>query len=209
MIHPLIGNDERTVRFGQMGDGILCQHCKAIRSDQLRNTMVDLFINMVRTSGKDNTFHMVLLHVSQGHLTVALNRSVDKFKLFPGLLDGFFDLTRVNTEACSKLFNKTFFQMTFTFKSHERIHKQNGRISQFFNVILDILSIRSNNRAVVIVGGTFCFLALIRNTWIEDEFHIMLQQPHNMTMNKLGRIAGGFTRNGFNTKIVDFMGRFR
>ena len=55
MVHPLIGYDERTFRLRQMGDGVLGQNSYIIGSDQLRDTVVDLRVNMVRTTCKYDT----------------------------------------------------------------------------------------------------------------------------------------------------------
>ena len=55
MVHPLVHNDQRTFYLMQMRDRILGQYGNAIRVDQLRNTMVDLRVNVVRTSCEDDT----------------------------------------------------------------------------------------------------------------------------------------------------------
>ena len=61
MVHPLIHNDKRTFHFCQMRNGILGQHCKTVGVDQFRDTVVDLRVHMVRTSGEDDTAFAGLL----------------------------------------------------------------------------------------------------------------------------------------------------
>ena len=55
VIHPLVRYDQRTLRFCQMGDGILGKHCHIIGGDQLGNTVVDLRVHMIRTACQHDT----------------------------------------------------------------------------------------------------------------------------------------------------------
>ena len=59
------------------------------------------------------------------------------------------------------------------------------------------------------VVGAFHLVPLIRNTWVEDEVHTVFNEPHNMPMDQLGRIADRLTRNGFNTQSINIRGRLR
>ena len=77
---------------------------------------------------------------------------------------------------------------------------------QFFDIILDVFRIGSNDRAVVMVVGIRCFVAFIRNTRIPDKFNIIFNQPFDMSVCEFSRITFGFTRNGFDTKLVNLSG---
>lgn len=55
MVHPLVGYNQRTFRFCQMGDGILCQYCHIVGGDQLGNTVVDLRVYMIGTACQHDT----------------------------------------------------------------------------------------------------------------------------------------------------------
>ena len=46
-------------------------------------------------------------------------------------------------------------------------------------------------------------LTLIGDTWIEDVFHSLLQQPGHMSMSQLCRITFGFTGDGFHPLFKD------
>ena len=61
MVHPLVRDNERALSIGQMGDGILGEDCKAVGGDELRNTMVDLRVYMVRTAGQHDAVAVMLL----------------------------------------------------------------------------------------------------------------------------------------------------
>ena len=79
MVHPLIRYDERTVHLPQMGHGILCEHRQPVGGNQLRDAVVDLWIQMVGTSGKDDALPVIFLKPVN-----------DLFALFPGILAGCF-----------------------------------------------------------------------------------------------------------------------
>ena len=46
-------------------------------------------------------------------------------------------------------------------------------------------------------------VAFVRDAWVEDKFHTVTDQPCDMSVSKLGRVAFGFTWDGFDTQLVD------
>ena len=83
MIHPLIGNDQRTLRIAQVGDGILGKDCNVVGGDQFRNTVVDFRINMIRTTGKHDPSFPGFLQISKNLLTLCLHIPSGVGKFFP------------------------------------------------------------------------------------------------------------------------------
>ena len=73
----------------------------------------------------------------------------------------------------------------------------------FLHVILDILGIRSNDGAVVMVVRIFELITLIEQRRIEDELNTLTDQPGHMTVRQLCRVTLGFTRDRLNTELVD------
>ncbi len=65
-----------------MGNRILGQDCDAIRIDQLRQTMVDLRINMIGTSGQDDAHPIVLFTETDGRLALLLQILLYAFIFF-------------------------------------------------------------------------------------------------------------------------------
>ena len=53
------------------------------------------------------------------------------------------------------------------------------------------------------------FISFIWNTWVENKFHTIADQPGNMTVCKLRRITFGFTWDGFDTQFVNLSGGSR
>ena len=61
MIHPLVRDDQRSLRGCQMRDGVLRQHCHVIGSDQFRYAVIDLRVNMVGAACQYNPSFSSLL----------------------------------------------------------------------------------------------------------------------------------------------------
>ena len=209
VIHPLVGDDERTLNLGQMGHTVLGQYSNTIGSDQFRNTMVDFFINVIWTSGQDNSLHMVIPQVFDRFLAFILHILTGFGKFRPGGVYGIFDFLRTDICSAAELFRHSLNNMFFIIQGEERIHKPDMFRSQFFHVVFYVFRIRSNDRTIVMVVGAFHLIPFIRNAWIENEVHTVFDQPHDMSMDQLGRIAYGFTRDGFDTQRIDISGRLR
>ena len=52
-------------------------------------------------------------------------------------------------------------------------------------------------------------VTFIWDTWVENKFHAIADQPGYMAMGKFGRIAFRFTWNGLNTQLVNLSGGSR
>ncbi len=77
----------------------------------------------------------------------------------PSLVSGFL----ISDSGISgKIFRPVSCNDLFSGQGKERIHKSNGRMSQLVHVVLDILRIRGNDRAVVVVVGIRKFISLVR-----------------------------------------------
>ena len=88
MIHPLVDNEQRRVHICQMRDGILGQHCHVIGVDQIRDTVIDFRIQMVRTACQNNAVTAGLLKEFDHFLTAFSDISPGLFELFPGCAHG-------------------------------------------------------------------------------------------------------------------------
>ncbi len=73
----------------------------------------------------------------------------------------------------------------------------------FVYIILNVFRIGRNDGAVVVVAGIGKLIALVRNTRIKNPCHTVLNQPGNMSVGQLGRIAFGLTGDGFNAQFIN------
>ena len=77
------------------------------------------------------------------------------------------------------------------------------------HVVLDVLRVGGDDRAVVMVVRLFKFVPLIRDGRIEDVFDAFIDQPLYMSVRQLGRVTLGLTGDGLDTQLVDLSRRSR
>jgi len=148
--------------------------------------MMNFRINMIRTTGKNDSSTSRLFQVPKGFFSLLLHILTHLCKFFPCCMCRCFDLFCRNI---LKHFNQAIRQNCFCRKCHKRIHKFNARIFQFIHVVLDIFCIRCNDRAVVMIYCIWKFITLIWHTWIENKLHTFFDQPAYMTMCQFCRIT--------------------
>ena len=65
MIHPLIHNDRRTIYVAEFGYTVFSQYGNTERGDQFRNTVIDLRIGVIWSTGEHDTVAAVFFHISE------------------------------------------------------------------------------------------------------------------------------------------------
>ena len=78
---------------------------------------------------------------------------------------------------------------------------------QLFHIVFDILCIGGDHGAVVMVACLRRFVPLIGNAGIENVLDALFDQPGNVAVNQLGRIALRLTGDGFDTQLIKLFGR--
>ena len=61
MVHPLVVDADRAFCVSQVGDGILGKNRKTVGGDELRDTVVDFRVYMVRPAGQHDAVTLMLL----------------------------------------------------------------------------------------------------------------------------------------------------
>ena len=186
-----------------MGNRILSKDCDSVAVDQIRDTVVDLRVNVVRTSCKDNSSSSCFLQILKSLLALFLNVLMYGIHFFPGFVSCCFHLSsRDIRENLSEALGHDFLGG----QCQEWVHKGNGRIMKLVHVVLNVLCIGGNDRTVVMVDCVREFVALVRNAGVENKFHTISKQPGHMSVGKLGRIALGLTWNGLDSKFINLSG---
>ena len=121
-------------------------------------------------------------------------------------MNGAFDLGGCQLR---KFFNELGGNGFLACKCHERIAENDFTPSDLLDIILDILRIRGDDRAVIVVVGVSEFIAFIEQGRIKNEIHILMDQPHDMAVNELRRVTFGFTRDRFDAELVNLAVRVR
>ena len=71
------------------------------------------------------------------------------------------------------------------------------------HVILDVLRVGGDDRAVVVVVGLLKLIPFVGNGRVEDMFHTLVDQPLHMTVGQFRRITLGFARDGLDAQFID------
>ena len=201
MIHPLVRHDERPLRAAQMGDGILGEHGDVKGSDQLRDAVVDLRVYVVRPSRQHDAALSGLLQEGQGLFALFADGLPGVRQLLPG---GF----RGGLHAVGRQFRK-FLQQGLRHgaqipEGHEGIAQHRLAVADGLHIVLDVLGVGRDDGAVVMVVGPLHLVPLIKQRRVEDEIHLLPDQPLHMPMGQLGRITFGFAGDGLDSQFVDF-----
>ena len=164
---------------------------------------------MVGTSGKNNAVAVMLFQPCNGFLTLLLHIPSGCQKLLPACMGSLLNLDGGNLIFPAKFHNQLFRKNLFAGKGKERIHKVNMVFSQLLYVIFDVFCIGGNHGAVVMVSGIGSFIPLVGNTGIENILNALLNQPGNMAVNQLCRIALRLTGNRFDAQLIKLSGGLR
>ena len=184
----------------EVRNGILRQNSQSVRGNQLRDTVVDFRIDMVRTACQHDAAFVVCLHPRQ-----------DFFAFFTHIIPGSCHFVPAcagrGSDLCCRNVGKLFDQrLGSDFKGrkrHERIAEFHFPAANFLHIVLDIFRIGCNDRAVVVVVGIRSLVSFIEECRVEDERNALFNEPGHMTVGKLCRITFGFTGNGFDAQRIN------
>ena len=157
-----------------MGYAVLCKHCEVVGSDQLRNTVVNLGIKMIRSSREDDSVNMVFLYIFKRFLTGTLYVFPCPCLFLPGSLGGKRYL--INRDL-GKLITESLGHSEKRSEGHERVTEFHLTARYGFDVILYVLGIGGDDRAVVVIRAAFYLVALIEDSGIEDEVDLVVYEP--------------------------------
>ena len=209
MVHPLIHDIQRAFYLMKMGDGVLCQYCNIVGCDQFRESMVDFRVNMIRTSRQNDTTVAGLIQETNRLLSFRSHVLTAGCKLLPCFMYSRTDLCIRKRKFLPEFVNQTVRDCILTFKVQERMDKINFSMHDRIHIVLNIFRVGSNDRAVIMVVRISKFFPLIRDGRIENVLYSLVDEPLHMSVCKLGRITFGFTRDGFDSKLVNLSRRCR
>ena len=220
VIHPLVNNTDGALRHHLMSNGILGENSKTKRRNQLRNSVINLWVVVVWATCKNNTVSVVLLNPRKSLVTCAVHLVLDVDVFLPSSLNSGVNFGARDVLAAEAtlaylgvllaLFADELVQTTLELVllviRNERSHVLDGRIGELVHVEAQRLRIAHDNWAVVVVGCGVVLLALPTNAWHPNEVWVLGQQIHDVAVRKLCRIAGGLGRHGLNAHIVRLCG---
>ena len=165
--------------------------------------MVYLGVNMIGTSGKNNSPVSCFVEESNGFLTFFAHIVPARFKLNPGFMNSSFNFFCCEIKLWSKLFDQAGRKGFLAGKGHERMDEIHVAVYDGINIIFDVLRIGGNNRTVIVVVGIGKFISLIRNRRVKDMPDAFIDQPLYMPVGKFGGITFRFTWDRLNSQLIN------
>ena len=200
VVHPLIRDDQGPLRAAQVGDGVLRQHRQVEGGDHLRQAVVDLRVDVVRASGQDDTALSGLLKPGDGLLPLLPHVHAGAVQLLPA---GGRGGSHLPGGQLRELPGQGLRDGGDVPEGQEGIAQRCLSVSDGLHIVLDVLGVGGDDGAVVMVGGPLHLVPLIEQGGVEDEVHLLPDQPLHMPVGQLGGVALRFAGDGLDAQLVD------
>ena len=128
--------------------------------------MVDLRVNMIGPSGQNDAPFAGLLQILQHLLALFLHILSGAGKLLPGRFAGIGDFSR---RDFGKFLGQRLRNGVQVPEGHKGIAEGDLSACDFLHIVFDIFRIGGDNRTVVMVIGVLKFVALIKESRIENK----------------------------------------
>ena len=168
--------------------------------------MVDFRIYMVGTPCQNDSTAAVLLHPGQGLLALLFHVAAGGQQLFPGGVGRHLHLGGGNLILFVENFYQLIGENLLIGEGHEGIQEADIVLRQLLHIVFDVLRVGSYHGAVVVVARIRGLVALVGDAGVEDGLHALADEPADMSVDQLGRVALGLAGDGLDAKLVNLPG---
>ena len=172
----------------QFADRILREHDHAERADRLGDAVVDLGVDVVRASGEHDAPAVVLLHVGERLETFLLHVVLEDLVLGVRGLDRGLGLLAAHVRPGELLDDAVDHELVVG-EVEVRVHVADAVLAQFGHVRADHHRVVGHDRAVVVVVRIGHEVVLVAHARVEDVLDALAQQPLDVAVHQLGRVA--------------------
>ena len=207
VVAPLVAHPKRTRQprgRHAVGQRVLTQHHHAQRVDHLGDAVVDLGVDVVWTTGQHDAAHLVLAHVLQGPITLGLDVDRDLVEFFEAGRDRSLGLGEADMPVSEDL-HQPLGKLLGLVEAEVRVEEADTFLAHPVDVLGQHLRIERHNRAVVIVVGVGELLTLVVDARHEDRLDALVDQPFQVPVGELGRIADVLGRDGLHAGLEQLM----
>ena len=167
--------------------------------------MVDFGVDVVGTAGEHDASAVVLFHIGKRGQTFLLHVMLEDLVFGIGGLDRGFGLFAGHVGP-RKLFDDAVNHELMVGKVEVRVHVTHVVLAQLRHVGADDERIVGHNRAVVMIVRVGHEVLLVAHARVEDGLDALVDQPLDMAVDQLGRVADVFGSDGFDAGLEQFMG---
>ena len=171
--------------------------------------MVDLRIQMIRTSGQYDT--MCFVFFQPGNRLAAFLRDIGLAlkQSFPADMHRFPNLFFTDLKVFMHYAFQALRQHLLIGKCNEWRDQIDVLLRNDLHIVADVFRIGNDHRTVIMILRIRIFFSFIIHARIEDPVHALLHKPCDMTMHHLCRIALGFARDRIHTQTIQILIRER
>ena len=189
----------------QFADGILGEYHHAERADGFGDAVVDFGVDVVGTAGEHDASAVVLFHIGKRGQTFLLHVMLEDLVFGIGGLDRGFGLFAGHVGP-RKLFDDAVNHELMVGKVEVRVHVTHVILAQLRHVGADDERIVGHDRAVVVVVRVGHEVLLVAHARVEDGLDALVEQPLDMAVHQLGRVADVFGGDGFDAGLEQLVG---
>ena len=189
----------------QFADGILGEYHHAQRADGFGDAMVDFGVDVVGTAGEHDASAVVLFHIGERGQTFLLHVMLEDLVFGIGGLDRGFGLFAGHVGP-RKLFDDAVNHELMVGEVEVRVHVAHAVLTQLRHVGADDERIVGHNRAVVMIVRVGHEVLLVAHARVEDGLDALVDQPLDMAVHQLGRVADVFGGDGFDAGLEQLVG---
>ena len=196
VIAPLVDNLKPPLVHGDVIDRILGENRQFVGLDHLRDAVVDLGVDVVRTTCEKNRVLTRLGNAVEDLLPVVTHVLPIFFDLGIARIDGSRDLLLSNSFRPAELLHEALDHALPVIDRQKRLDQSDIFLAQDVHVDADVLRIGRDDRTVeVICRGSWLVLHVLRLAGIENRVDPLLYEIDNMPVRELRRIAERVRRN--------------
>ena len=188
MVHPLVDDPDGALENTGDSHGILGKYAESELIDHLGNTVVDLGIAVIRTTGQYDALYALLLHLNDHLLTLVTDIFLEIGIFLCTGSDSGLCLFLGDTEISESLRQRLGNRIELV-QGHEGIKESYALFLDILYVIPDNFGIRTNDGTVIVIARSAVLISLIRDIGIEDSRDTSGDQVLDMTVCELSGIA--------------------
>ena len=190
MIAPLVDDLQTPFVDRHVVHRILRENRQLIGLDHLGDAVIDLGVDVIRPSRKQDGVLARLFNTIQDLLSVVTNILPVLLNLGVTGIDRRSDLRPADALGFAKLLHQTLDHALAVIDGQERLQEADVLLAQDIHVDADVLRIGCDDRAVVVVRRRVgLVLHVVRFARIEDRIDALFDEVGNMPVGELCRVA--------------------
>ena len=197
VVAPLVDDLELRGFDRHVVDGVLRDDRQMVALDHLRDAVVDLRVDVVRTADEHDDLLARLLHALEDLRAVIAHILTVLRELAVGLVDGRSNLLFLQALMGTELLVESLGHALLVIDRQERLQEVDVLLAQDVHVAADVLGVRGDDRAVVVILRRVLVVdhvvGFARVEYLRDA---LLDEVHDVAVRELGRIAERVRRHG-------------